>query len=98
MLCGLRALGVRDLDRVAPEMATIGGRCANDSGLFGQLQEVVKLLTRDIGTKFWAPFGRTMVRRRLLEAAEQKAAWKAAEERPLEPAETAADNASGAQV
>ena len=95
MLCGLRAIGVRDLDRVAPEMASIGERCIQDAGLFGQMQEVVKLLTREIGTKFWAPFGRTMVRRRLSKAAEQKAARKAAEERPSGATGVAAPNAGG---
>ena len=53
----------------------------------------MKLLTREIGTKFWAPFRRTMVRRRLSEAAEQKAARKAADVRASEPVGTAAPNA-----
>ena len=58
------------MERVVSEMASIGERCLNEGGLFGQLQEVVKLVTRQIGTKFWGPFGRTMVRWWLLEAAE----------------------------
>ena len=99
------------MEQVVPEMASIGERCLNDGGLFGQLQEVVKFVNREIGTKFWAPFGRTLVRRRLHEAAEQKVARKAAEERTSGPvgttasnikagghpeSEAAADNASGA--
>ena len=44
----------------------------------------MKAATHEIGTKFWAPFGRTLVRRRLQEAAEQKAARQAAKEREVE--------------
>ena len=69
ILCGLRALGHRDLPLV-PELEKFGRSCLDDTTRFGQLQEVVKATTRKIGTKFWAPFGRTLVRRHLHEAAE----------------------------
>ena len=68
-LCGLRTLGYRDLPLV-PELKKFGRSCLNDTTRFRQLQEVVKATTRKIGTKFWAPFGQTLVRRRLHEAAE----------------------------
>ena len=84
-LCGLRTLGYRDL-LLIPELEKLGRSCLDDTTCFGQLQEVVKATTREIGTKFWAPFGWTLVRRRLHEAAEQKAARQAAKEREVEVA------------
>ena len=86
-LCGLRTLGYRDLPLIS-ELERLGRACLDDTTRFWQLQEVVKAATREIGTKFWAPFGRTLVRRRLQEAAEQKAARQAAKEGEAEAAAT----------
>ena len=56
VLRALRSLGIPDLPRVVPEMERLAGEC-REAGGYTELQSSMQPLVREIGSKFWVPFG-----------------------------------------
>ena len=96
MLSGFRVQGF-NLFRVVPKLEKLGGECARDAGRYGELKEIERALNREIETRFWAPFGRAMVRRQLRETAEQKTTRKAAERQATATASAANPGIGGSE-